>query len=197
MGESVNLLTNLLLASVRDQQGSYHSHALVLDLMSRCELMLNDALQWVLVTTPLLPLAYQTLYSLETWLPDTVSVVTVRDGERDLSKLTSLHDLMHMDRHWTHALADRHECWLQLGETYLILYPAVIRPRSINVISTQRTPAFASLPLDSTTIPQEHSHLLLTLTRAFLHLRARQYDQMAADILLLTEYIQGKQLTSV
>lgn len=190
MGEAVNELVNLLLISARDRQGAFHSHALVMDLLGRAEQILNDGLSLVLVTTPITLTPYQCFYSFQTYLPETISVLGVRHQGEDLDRLKDLNDLASIDRSWHRRVATKPECYLQLGETYLILWPGSLDPATtVDVISTRLTPLHASLPLDTTTIAHENSPALMDLTRAFLNLRARQFDALARDLQSLASWL--------
>jgi len=195
MGESVSLLTNLLLSSVRDPGGAATQSSFVLDMLSRCEQVLNDALELSLRTTTLTTLPFQCFYDLAGYVPNTISITHVREGDRDLSRLTSLDDLAAINRRWHQEVSTRHECFLQLGETSLVIYPARSVPSTLSVIGTNLTPQFASLLLDETTIDADNSPILLALTRAFLNLRVRQYDAMESSLQEFQELLQARRLT--
>lgn len=195
MGERVNELVNLLLAGVRDLQGTYHAHDLALNLLGRCEQIVNDALRLVTVETTVYLEPYQSFYSLQTHVPEGVSVLSVRYQDKDLDRLTDLSDLGHLSRSWHRQTREQPRCWLQLGETYLILWPTVThRGETVTVVSTKLTPLYASLPFDSTAIAHTNIPSLMALTRAFLNLRARQYDAFEADLAELKGLLAVKDL---
>lgn len=193
MGEAYNQLINDLLAQVRDPQGSYHPVSLVAELLGRIQWALNDAFQLQLIDTTLSTNAYQCFYGFSL-LPDTISILSVRENDRDLDKVDTLHDLAMIDRSWHRSVGPRYECFCQLGETYLVLYPTLTQAGTVHVISTRLTPLTASIQQDSTIISQENNNLLLTLTRALLHLRQRKYESLASDLNLLTYYLAARKL---
>lgn len=193
MGESYQVLITDILRQVRDPQGTYHDQALVAELLGRIQWVLNDVFQLQLNTTTLSTNPYQCFYGF-TLLPNTISVLSIRQNDRDLDKVDSLSDLASIDRKWHRRIGTRYECFCQLGETYIVLYPALTISSSLTVISTYLIPLTQSIQLDSTTISQENNNLLLTLTRALLHLRQRKFDSVTSDLNLLTYYLAARKL---
>lgn len=190
MSQSVNILTHLLLASVRDPQGAFHTHSLVLDLLARCETILNDALRLNTASTTITLNPFQSFYDLQGYLPSSISILDVREGQRSLSHVESIDDFAALSRTWLQQTRPRHECWCQLGETYLCVYPTQSVSSTLEIVSTVLAGPYNSLPSDLTGITADYTHLLLLLTRVLLQLRARQFDALKATLDAFTASFQ-------
>lgn len=179
---------NTLQLRVRDPQGSAHSNTLVLDLLSRCQQILNDALKLVIDETTLTTIPYQNFYTIDTLLPSTLSILSVKDGNSDLQKLSSLDDLKAISWNWHRQIDAKHHCWLQLGETQLVLWPAKDYESSVTIVSTQLTPVLTSFQQDTLAISTEKTPFLLDLVEAILLMRQRDLEHASQklDMLLQT-----------
>ena len=183
MPESHTVLINHVLARVRDPGGFQHSRDLCADLLTRLQRLYNNDLRLVLtaLTMPTLPMLQ--LYSFQDALQGQgITILKATHENLPLERMT-LTQLRHLDPRWPRATGARLHGFIQLGYSFLLLWPALLDASSVNITATALTNDLASLPLDGTLdIPSQHTPRLAQLLELLLLLR--QHDMMAFETLL-------------
>lgn len=179
MGEQVDQLISSLLFRLRDQQGVIHSRPFVLEILSRCQQIYNEGFGLALREIPFTPLQLRQWYSLT---PDMgmTSLIHVIHQNRDLTKAT-LDDLKSIDRKWHRAVGSRLECFVPLGYTSFILWPALPHDDECTLIGPALTPTLLS-EQNNLTISTERTPLFIQLVELILN--NRQNDPTAFTVIM-------------
>ena len=188
MPDSVANIISTLQARVRDPQGNIHTNDFVRNLVSRCQQIINDYLRLVIIEGTMNTNAYQNLYTFTIHLPNTISVLSIKDEDRDLDQLNTLDDLKSIDLAWHRRAGHRHEAFLQLGETYLLLWPAKPTNSSVTVVSTKLTRELTSVPQDNLEISTEKTPLLVDLVEVLMLVKQRDLGSAQAK---LDQYVRN------
>src|SRR6266567_4483775 len=142
-----------VLARVRDPDGAVHSTALCQDLLTRLQRLYNNQLRLVISEMPVSTLPGQQLYPLTE--PLGIHIVKVTHQNRPLDRLT-FSQLRALDPRWPRATGSRLEGFMQLGYTFLLLWPALFVADTVLVTATKLTtdlttgPATLDIPSQAT-----------------------------------------------
>lgn len=175
MAETAGTLRAAVQRRVRDATGTFHADALVLDLLSRAQRLINVSTRLVLTSGTLTTAERLQIYTIATEFADGVDVIDVRDGTESLPR-TTLQELNQVDRNWFRRIGPRFETWAQIGRTLLVVHPALNYASSLTVVYSKLT---TDLALDATALELETDSdlMVMDLTEAILLLRQRKYDQ--------------------
>lgn len=179
MPETALTLTDALLRRVRDPQGSAHSRVFVRTVLTHCQRLVNAGLRVVLVETTLTTEPYRQVYPLQTLLPSTIRVQAVREGGRDLHRVTL--PTLNVDRRWFRRTASRFHLWAQVGHDMLIVHPAKLEASSVVVVSAALTNIFTG----EDTVPDLPDYVIpamLALAEGVLLARSRNFAPLAAAL---------------
>ncbi len=179
MAESIGEIISALLIRLRDPGGASTPRALVMDILSQSQRYYNESLRLKLTQTTFVTSPWVQIYPL-TDDPALLSVSHVTHQNRDLFHVT-LADLRSLDRKWHRATGPRYECFLPLGFTHFILWPARPVADSVTLIGPTTT-----VPLTSETqtleVSQERTPLLIQLTELILLSRLQDDTAFSAVI---------------
>ncbi len=165
MAESIGEILSALLIRLRDPGAGSTSRALALDILSRAQQHYNESLRLKLTEVSFQTLPWVQFYPLTADL-GLSSVSHVTHQNRDLFKVT-FQDLLSLDRKWHRATADRYECFVPLGLSHFLLWPAAVQSQAVTLIGPTLT---APLVSESSTLElsQERTPLLIQLTELIL-----------------------------
>lgn len=180
MATTANLVVDELLRRVRDTQGSAHSRAAVLRLVSDLQRLLNFKTQAVTDTATLSTTPRRLLYDLPSEAASAGPVLEVTSGSLPLAE-TSLEALAGISPGWFREIGSAFEAWAQPGRTLLVLYPALTAASSVTV-------RYVKLLNDLTSegqtleLPDQRLHELHMLGEAVLSASMRKVEHAAALI---------------
>lgn len=182
MARPAHVLIDVALQRVRDPLAIAHSRSFVLDRLSQCQQIVNAALGLVLATDTFSTTPQQVIYQLSGAFPNAIRVVGVKEGSRDLARLTNFAQLNHLDMDWMRATGPRYEAWCSVGRDLLVLYPAREVAATLSVTYVKLTTQLIN-EADSTELPDEYLDEVTSLLEAVL--LAKQRDLDAADAALM------------
>jgi len=164
---------NTVLARVRDPDGAVHSIPLCQDLLTRLERLYNTARHVVTNQTIIATMPDLQLYGLPESVPEGTQILQVAHGNRFLERC-SLTTLRAMDARWPRAIGNRFECFMQIGYTWLLLWPALHYPDTVTITSAELTADLTTSPPGGTlTIPAVSTGIVMQLLEVVLLLRQR------------------------
>jgi len=170
---TIGNLVDILLERVRDAQGQFHARSLVREVFLNCQWQMYLALKPELSTTTLSTVPGQNHYRLTTNNLG-LRVMHVRDGGRDLTKLSDFSQFTHLDRLWWGKVGPRHEAWTQLGQDYLLIYPTSSSSITLDIVYVPMYVGYGS-DGDTVLIPQEYHESLLRLAEGIILLRQKDF----------------------
>lgn len=185
MSQVVGPITDRVLEQVRDKQGAIHSKTLVRLMLSHAQFAINVNRKSVMETTALATEKLRLFYPILGLLPNSLKVETVRDGNRDLDRIT-LKALTHSNLSWFREIGDRFEAFVIIGRDLLILYPALPFASSVNVVYSKK-PAVLLNSASNIELSDEDILPLIDLTSIILLARARKFDTLEKKIQDLAE----------
>ena len=179
MAEAIAEIISALLIRLRDPGGASTSRALAMDILDRSQQYYNESLRLKLTSTTFATLPWVQLYPLTSDL-GLLSVSHVTHQNRDLFHVT-MQDLHSLDRKWHRASGARYECFVPLGFTHFILWPARPVTDSVTLIGPTKTSALTS-ETQTLELSQERTPLLMQLTE--LILLNRLQDDAAFNVVM-------------
>jgi hypothetical protein len=171
-------MVTTLLRRVRDPQGSQHTPAVVLRLLTEVQRALNTLYADVVESAQADVQPRVMHLPLEATFPRAIRLLGVRIfGEsRDLTEVPDWRQLATLDRRWFRALGDRHLVWAPVGRDAFVIWPGVERVVTITAIYARLTDDLApetEIELDNGLHP-----LLLDLVEGCLLLRGRMFEPL-------------------
>jgi hypothetical protein len=206
MSEAVSTLISALLIRLRDPAGTLRGESgtnvrtLAIDLLGRTQQIYNEALRLNLLSVSCTIQPFLVWYDLGQVIGTNnermTSLSHVIYKQRDLSKVT-LDDLRSIDRKWHRAIGSRLECYVPLGYTHCILWPALSMQDTCTLYGPLLTPMIQDEQTDTLTISEERTPLLLQLTELLLAHRAN--DELAFSVLLknFADYLPKENKTTL
>lgn len=192
MPEAVLQSMRNILARVRDPQGSMHSHALCLSLLTHLQRAYNNSHRLVLLDTTVDTQPFSMFYPFAQVFVDSggaldsMTITNVTQYERPLERFT-LPQLRMLNSYWPREIGPRLEGFCQLGYSFLLLYPALEEPSQVVVTATSVTADLAGAS-DATflEIPSESTPGLLQILELLLLLRQRSLPEYVSLFKMLT-----------
>jgi len=184
-------LTDEVLRRVRDIHGLAHERSFVRTLLSHSQRLINTLLALVTTSSTLTSQPHQQLYSISGLLTgdDAVTrVLAIREGDRDLVRVSDYRQLSHLDLHWLRAIGTRHEHWTHIGRDLLVIYPAKTIATSLTVIGSKVT---TDLTGEATELelPNEYHDYVLMLTEIQLLAKQRDLGQALRQLKRLSDLL--------
>jgi len=182
-------LTDELLRRVRDINGLAHSRELARTVLSQSQQVLNTLLAIKLTSTTLTTYPLQQFYTIAGLLTgdDAITrVMAVRDGARDLVKLTNFRQLAHLDRRWVRKVGPRFEAWTHIGRDMLVIYPAKQLSSTVLVKGTKLTTALTGEATELE-LPNEFHDYIITLAEVILLAKQRDLGQATLQLKRLAD----------
>ena len=165
MAEAIADILSALLIRLRDPGGASTSRALATDILARSQQYYNESLRLKLTSTSFATLPWVQLYPLTDDL-GLLSVSHITHQNRDLFHVT-VQDLHSIDRTWHRASSSRYECFVPLGFTHVLLWPARPVADTVTLIGPTKTVALTS-ETQTLELSQERTPLLIQLTELIL-----------------------------
>lgn len=189
MAESWDYILRTVLARVRDPGATMHPRDMCVDLLTRLQRMYSNHLKLVTQDFTLSVQRYLLLYTLTeatgddpAGAPQGMTVLKVLHDNRPLERLT-LPILRALDSRWPRATGPRLEGYVQLGYSFLLLWPGLDTPSSVVVTATKVTQDLAQADLlASLDIPAQVTPKLGQLLELLLLLRQR--DMLSVQTLM-------------
>lgn len=173
-----NVLIDSILRRVRDTQGSANSRDLVLDLLSRCQQLLNLGIRAVIDQTVVTLEPYRTLYDLSVLVPQAGRVVGVQYLDVELDVLNWRH-LKHVDRAWFRSVGPAPSAWAGIGRDLLAIIPAVEIATPVTILSAKLTDVLDEYA-DPIEIPEAYEPLLCDMVEGLLLLKQRTFAPLTS-----------------
>ena len=168
MAEVSGTLTDHLLARARDSQGIANTRAFARSILNDVQRVVNAASNRVLTTGALTTNPLQMFYPITATFTDSIRVRAVREGDRDLEKVT-LKQLNQFDDAWFRRVGPKFEVFVPVGRDLLVVWPAKEVASSVDVV-------YAKLTTD---LPDEDLHDVLDLSEIILLAKSRRFDLLA------------------
>lgn len=171
-----------LLRRVREEGGLGTTQDFAIQTLSHCQRIVNAGLRSAVESNTLTTKAKQLIYSYRDadQLPNAVDIISIKDGNRTLQRVTSLAELCAYDTNWFRATGKQHDVWLQLGRDLLIIYPAKTADSTLTVNYSLLTEEFVDYAKSHNVIfdlPQENVDIALGLSEVILLLRSRMLPE--------------------
>lgn len=194
MARTAGAVTDTLLARVRQTGAPGTSNDFAIQVLSKCQRIVNAGLKRVSASGSLTTAANTLIYEYRSTLTSAVDILSIKEGTRELQKCNSFADLQAYDADWVTATGTRFEFWLQLGRDILILYPAKTGASSVTVIYSTLTTEYDNYTEDGNTsldLSDEDADLALELSEIVLLLRNKQVELAQNKAKRLMEEVQA------
>lgn len=177
---STSAIIDEMASRLRDTSSFAHPRAVVLDILSRVQRVLNLGLKFQLTSATFAPTAMRCLYQMTEVAADVGKVVAVRDAGRDLAEIM-WDELPSNDAEWLRAEGPQPEAFASIGRDLLVITPMQrIVPPSLTVVYATQTAALVDDVANFPVIPDEYVSLLEDITEAILLLRGRIFTPESA-----------------
>lgn len=190
MAKVAGPLIDLVLARVRDPQGSSHPRSLVLGLLSDLQCTLNAAYEDVMATTTFTLTQRQCFYQTSALIPDAIRIKQVKTTGGEYLEKMPLEEMRAAQPQWFRYMAAQPACYGLYGEDGLVVWPAVDTSASVD-ITYVKIPTVLAVEGDSTEIADEHVETLLQMVELFLLLRVRDKESAAAKMEEVTTRVKA------
>jgi hypothetical protein len=167
-------LADILLARVRDPDGTAHDRPMVLRLLAECQRLVNAETRAVLREAPVTVDASNTILDIQHLLPWAIRIETIRDGVRDLHRCQSWREFPQADRLWLKRTGGRIKQWCHFTPARILLYPAPVDPTTLELVYTLRTNDFTH-DTDAVQLPPNLEPAILELAEQILLMRQRLF----------------------
>lgn len=155
-------------------RGPAHTDALMYQILSHSQRLINLHFREVLATISLTTTPEQIIYTLQN--TGTMCVVGVRRGVTDL-KPTTAKTLGYLSRSWGRARAAVARLWGAVGRQLILVYPATEDSQTLSVIGVKLLADFAA-PTVTMELPDDQLVQVLDLAELTLLLKERRYDSL-------------------
>lgn len=177
-------------------RGDAHTPAVMLEVASKCQQIVNAARQIILDSTTLSTVPYLQIYDISTLVPEQVHVLSVREATRDLDRLRDWRELSWRDRRWFRKTSSRFESFAQLGRDILIVHPAKEEESSVTVVYVKLLDPFESMA-STVELHEEHIPLVVDLAELLLLLKERRLDSIPSLIQRVQRALGGPDVPAV
>lgn len=180
---------DIVMRRTRDPNAVGLTRAFVRDLISRSQRMVNAQMRTVKESLTLATNPNQQFYPVTINAPASVRVEYVREGDRDLRKVT-IQELSEADTKWFRKVADRFELWAPVGRDQIVVHPAKAITSSVEVIYTKLTDEL----IDDTILaelPEDDMTHVLDLAEMLTLLKQRRPEMVEP---VLTQYMERAKL---
>ena len=177
MAEAIGPHIDIVLQRVRDRGASLHPRAVVMEMFTHTQRIINTVMRLVISTGTLTTTPHRVFYPIYTNFADATRVVAVRDGNRDLTELPDWTRLNFLSRKWFRDVGTQHTAFAEIGRSLLLVYPGQREAGTLTIHYTKLTSEFVN-ESDQTEIPDEYLSLLADLTAALLLIRARDFKDL-------------------
>jgi len=191
MAEAAGTLVSALLRRVRDPQALANTRDFTRSILSDCQRLINARSGRVLETTT----AFATepmrmFYPLAASVPTAVRVVAVREGGRDLDRIT-LKQLNQISTNWFRRIGYRFEAFAEVGRDLLVIYPAKTVVSAVDIVAVKLTDSLVNDD-EATDLPDEDLHDVMELAEAILLTKMRDIDTVKPLIERITKRTKDK-----
>jgi len=173
--EVAGTLISSLLRRVRDPQGLANTRGFTRSILSDCQRLINARSRRVLetiagfVTEPM-----RMFYPLTASMPTAVRVQAVREGDRDLDRVT-LKQLSQINSTWFRRTGDRFEAFAEVGRDLIVIYPAKTITSTVDIVAVKLTDNLID-ENEATDLPDEDLLDVMELAEAVLLAKMREID---------------------
>ena len=184
MPDVAKSLTDQVLRRVRDVHGLAHSRDFTRTILSHCQRLVNSLLGIVTTSTTFTTYPHQQFYQISGLLTGSdaiTKVMAVREGSRDLTHLTNIRQLAHLDTRWVRAIGPRFDAWTQLGRDMLIIYPAKPLGSSVTIVGAKLTTALTGEDT-ALEMPNEYHDHIVSLAEIMLLAKQRDLTQAVRQL---------------
>ena len=185
-------MTDTVLQRIYDAGGVATARANVWDMLSRCQQLVNAALDSIVVALNFSTGPRQQVFILTDIAPDVMKVLRVRDQHRDLSEI-QLRELKYISPRWFGQSGPRWETFAKIGKTMLVVHPMKLSADSLTLVYTQILPRLGG-DLDVCPLSDDQIPLLTKLTEAMLLLRQRNFEPVKMIVDNLVKDVQAMKL---
>lgn len=190
MAEVAGTLVSALLRRIRDPQAIANTRSFARSILSDSQRLINAGRNRVLETTTLTTNPLRMFYPLTASLPNAIRIRGVREGGRDLDKMT-LKQLSQLSSRWFRHTSDRFEAFSQVGRDLLVVYPAKSISSSVDVIYTKLTNNLVNDD-EATDLPDEDLPDVMDLAGAILLIKGRELASVAPLIERITKRLKDR-----
>src|SRR5216684_9073969 len=195
MPATAGTMTDTVLQRIYDAGGVATARANVWDMLSRCQQLVNAALDSIIVALNFSTGPRQQVFTLTDIAPDVMKVLRVRDQHRDLSEI-QLRELKYISPRWFGQSGSRWETFAKIGKTMLVVHPMKLSADSLTLVYTQILPRLGG-DLDVCPLSDDQIPLLTKLTEAMLLLRQRNFEPVKKIIDDVVKDVQAMKLGGV
>ena len=192
MPDVAKTLTDQVLRRVRDVHGLAHSRDLARTILSHSQRLINSLLGIVTTSTTFTTYPHQQFYQISGLLTGSdaiTKVMAVRESSRDLTHLTNIRQLHHLDTRWVRAIGPRFDAWTQLGRDMLIIYPAKVTSSTVTIVGAKLT---TTLTGEDTALemPNEYHDHIVSLAEVMLLAKQRDLTQAVRQLQRLSHALK-------
>src|SRR6266705_4676559 len=187
MAQAIGPLVDILLRRVRDPHALGTTRTLARLVLSHSQRIINAKAKYVLVTETLTTFEACLIYPINSLLPNSTRIVTVRDDGHDLNYEPSWRNLANYRSDWFRQVKPQHLIYSMIGRDLLVLYPAKDYDSVVEVVSAKLLANFAD-DSTATEIPDSDENFLLDIAELILTIKNRNLP--VAESMLKS--IQGK-----
>jgi hypothetical protein len=176
--QPVGQVVDNVLQRVRDPNGTAHSRAFVLKLLTEVQRLINADSRAVLGEADI-TVDGETPFLDVTGLLGTacIRIETLRDGLRDVTKATSWREIAQADRRFLKRTGGIIDVWAPIGPMRCLLYPAPDHDTVLTAIYTKLTTPFVDETV-GVELPDPLVPALVNLTEQILLCRQRLYPSI-------------------
>ena len=140
MAEVAGTLIDTVLRRVRDPGGAAHPRALVRDLLSQVQRLVNAARRDVLVEVAFTTEPNRLVYPMTSHpdLATSIRIEAIRDDDRVLPRV-SWESIHAHDHRWFRKVRDQFDAWAPVGRDLFVIYPAKSTASTVTIIATKLT----------------------------------------------------------
>lgn len=188
-----------LLRRIRMEGGTAMSSDFAMQLLSRCQRVVNAGMQCTITSTSFTTYKEQLLYNFRDVITDAIDITGIKVSNRTILKASSVNDLSAYSHTWFRDTGSRFEFWLQIGRELLVLYPALSSNSSVTVYYTKyaaEMDSFAAYQNTALELPDVYVDFAIGLGEVVGLLTAKRTDAAKKRVERLAEdfkrHIEGE-----
>lgn len=174
---------------IRDSTRLASTNADLLYALTIAQQITNVLKESVFETLSLVTVPHISIYPVLATTPKAVRIVSVRQDERDLQKV-SPRQLREADSQWLRRTGPRYEQFAMIGRGMLTFYPRVANAVTLQVRYLKHTDILDSTD-DTIELPDKDVPTMLTVAEVLLGLRMRNFTQVAPLLEELARTVGG------
>lgn len=178
MTTPVGTLIDSISERLRDPTNTAHTRVDIMDMISRCQMLVNARFQYVVSNTTLTTIPNQVIYRVEDDLTATFEVIEVRYGPKSLIPIPMWRDLWKISRTWFTEQAAQPRGWSQIGKSLLVIHPVPVEPTDLDVVGVKVTTTYTN-EAELMELRPENEDLVRDLATALLLIKQRDMDTSA------------------